>query len=206
MTKGLWFVHQEEDVIIRVWGSTMSGKERVYINDDMVSEKTVVTKFVSIHRCSYAGSNYEVEFRLRTSSDYQYECNIYRDGHLLKSFMSGYQPNGEMYVREEEENEEAIQRAIERFRSEGIKKLQEFEIRASIQELKQALAIDPRDAEVHFYLACGHSLMEETDEGFEHLEKAVEYGLKGKDRILSVDQLAYLRMRPSFSEFKEKHL
>ena len=206
MTKGLWFVHQEEDVIIRVWGSTMSGKERVYLNDDLVSEKTVVTKLVSIHRCEYAGNSYEVEFRLRSFSDYTYECNIYRDGHLLKSFTSGYQLNGEMYVKEEEENEEAVQRAIERFRSQGIKKLQEFEIRASIRELKQALAIDPHDAEVHFYLACGHSLMEETEEGFAHLEKAIEYGLTGKSRILEVDQLAYLRMRPGFEAFKEKYL
>lgn len=205
MTTGIWLVHQEDDVIIRFWGSTMSGQERVYINNDLVSTKTVITRFTSIHRFEYDGSNYDVEFLLKPYAGYVYECNIYRDGHLLKSFICGYDNTGGMFIREEEENEEAVVRAIERFVGEGIKKLEEFEIKASIRELQKALAIDPDDPEAHFYLACGYSLMEETENGFHHLEKAIASGLKGKNRILTVDQLAYLRMRPGFEEFKQNH-
>ncbi len=206
-TKGLWFVHEDEQVIVRVWASTMSGKERIYINNDLVSEKSTGLKFISVHRVEYGKDQYEIELALIDFQRYDVECNIYCNGHLLKSFACAFgDQSGALEIREVEENEKAVVRAIDRFRSAGIKKLEEYEIAASIKELQSALAIDPDDAEVHLYLACGFSLLENIDQGFEHLQTAIESGLKGKDRILTIDQLAFLRIQPRFEAFKKDFL
>lgn len=54
-------VHFEHlDRAIKLWFSTFSGKEKVYVNDELVSEGRS-WRFKNIHRFTYQGTNYEVE-------------------------------------------------------------------------------------------------------------------------------------------------
>ena len=68
------------------------------------------------------------------------------------------------------------------------------------EELHQALKIAPKDPEIYFHMACAYSVMENTEAGFEALQKAVEYGLPDTEMILNHDMLAFLRLQEAFEE------
>jgi hypothetical protein len=65
------------------------------------------------------------------------------------------------------------------------------------------LNINPDDIAVHFNLACAYSLTEQKDKGYTHLSKAVELGFQDFDKILTHDDLAYLRIQKEFEGFKQ---
>jgi len=63
--------------------------------------------------------------------------------------------------------------------------------------LKQA----PQDAAIHFNLACSYSIMENKEESFYHLSKAVEHGFKDVERFKTHEALAYLRIQDNWEDF-----
>lgn len=83
----------------------------------------------------------------------------------------------------------------------GLTRLQEYDVETALEELEKARKLAPDDPEVYFHLACAHSNLENTREGFACLQKAVELGLPDKEMILDHDMLAFLRMHPAFEEF-----
>lgn len=88
------------------------------------------------------------------------------------------------------------------FKKSGIRKYKDFEIEEAIEDFHKGLKIEPEDIALHFNLACAYSLMEDQEEGFKHLDLAVDYGLKDTDKILKHDDLAFLRIQPEFEAFK----
>ena len=77
----------------------------------------------------------------------------------------------------------------------------EFDYGEAIAALKKAAEIKPNDPEVQFLLACCYSVNEDTEKSLTHLDKAVAFGLKNKERIQSHNDLAFLRMQPQFDVF-----
>ena len=205
MATGIWFVHEDEDVIIKVWLSTLSGKEKVFLNEKLVAETRNITQLTTLHEFSYRDNHFDVEIYASNLFLMTIECNIFKNGKLSKAFINRIDQNGAMVVSENSDPSRALEVNLSRFRKKGIKKLQEFDVKEAITDLKKTLAIEPEDAETFFHLACAYSLSEEKEVAYDHLAKAVNYGLKGKDRILTEDKLAFLRIQPEFETFKEKH-
>ena len=88
------------------------------------------------------------------------------------------------------------------FKISGIGKYREFDYEGAIEDFKKALAVHPTDVAVHFNLACSYSLMEEEENAFFHLSKAVEFGFVDFKKLQEHDALAYLRIQDEFEIFK----
>ena len=88
------------------------------------------------------------------------------------------------------------------FKKTAYKKYQEFDLEDAILDYKEALEIAPDDKEVHFYMSAIYSLLEKKDKSFFHLEKAVSLGLKQTNRIMEMDDFAFLRIQDEFESFK----
>lgn len=89
------------------------------------------------------------------------------------------------------------------FKKSGMKKYKEYEIEEAIEDFHKGLKIEPNDVALHFNLACAYSLMEDKEEAYRHLSLAIDYGLKDTAKILSHDDLAFVRIQPEFDAFKE---
>jgi TM2 domain-containing membrane protein YozV len=89
------------------------------------------------------------------------------------------------------------------FKSSGMDKYKEFDLDEAIADFQQALKLADKDPEIHFYLAASYSLTEQKDKAFKHLDMAVKYGLKDKDRIDTFEDLAYVRIQEEYDSFKE---
>ena len=89
------------------------------------------------------------------------------------------------------------------FKTSGIKKYKDFDLEHAIEDLNKALLVDDTDHEIYYSLACAYSLMENTDEAYLNLQKAVNTGMKDLSKIDSEDNLAFLRTHKDFELFKE---
>lgn len=87
------------------------------------------------------------------------------------------------------------------FKTSGLAKYKEYDYEGAITDFKQSLEIKYDDPAVHFNLGCAYSIMEETDNAFFHLDKAVEYGFDDFQRIHNHDALAFIRTTDEFDLF-----
>ena len=88
------------------------------------------------------------------------------------------------------------------YKNSGIKKYKDFDLEDAIVDFKKGLELAPNDVALHFNLACAYSLTEKKPLAYHHLSKAVATGLKDVERILSHDDLAYVRIQPEFDNFR----
>lgn len=88
------------------------------------------------------------------------------------------------------------------FKNSGIKKYKDFDLEDAILDFRKGLEIAPNDVSLHFNIACAYSLTEKKSLAYHHLSKAVQNGLKDVERILSHDDLAYVRIQPEFESFR----
>ena len=63
--------------------------------------------------------------------------------------------------------------------------------------------MDPKDPEIWFHLACAYSVLENIEDGFSCLKKAVENKLDNTEMILTHGMLAFLRIQDEFDDFLE---
>lgn len=87
------------------------------------------------------------------------------------------------------------------FKVSGLEKYKEYDYEGAIEDFKQSLEVKYDDPAVHFNLACAYSIMEETDNSFFHLDKAVDFGFNDFDRIQNHDALAFIRTTDDFDDF-----
>lgn len=88
------------------------------------------------------------------------------------------------------------------FKNSGIKKYKDFDIEDAIIDFNKGLEISPNDVALHFNIACAYSLTEKKSLAYHHLSRAVSLGLKDAERILSHDDLAFVRIQPEFDAFR----
>ncbi len=88
------------------------------------------------------------------------------------------------------------------FKASGIKKYKDFDLEDAIHDFKKGLDISPNDVALHFNIACAYSLTEKKALAYHHIQKAVMSGLKDVERILSHDDLAYVRIQPEYEAFR----
>lgn len=89
------------------------------------------------------------------------------------------------------------------FKATGLAKYKDFDLENAIEDFKQGLNLEPNDIALNFNIACAYSLTEKKRLAFEHLAKAVSLGFNDTERILTHDDLAFVRIQPEFEEFKK---
>lgn len=87
----------------------------------------------------------------------------------------------------------------------GIEKYKDYDYDGAIEDFTQALELDPRDISIHFNLACTHSLNENAERAFYHLDKAVALGFNDFKKIKEHDALAFLRIQDGFEAFEKNN-
>ena len=93
-------------------------------------------------------------------------------------------------------------RVVNPYKQAGIEKFKAYDYRGAIAAFDKALEVQADDLAVHFNLACAHSLTENADRAFYHLDRAVQLGFNDFDRIRSHDALAYLRIQDDYATFE----
>lgn len=88
------------------------------------------------------------------------------------------------------------------FRKSALEKYENYDFKGAISEYKKALDISPDDPELHYEIARAHSLVENKELAFRHLDTAIQYGLKKPERINTSEDLAYIRIQPEYEKFK----
>lgn len=89
------------------------------------------------------------------------------------------------------------------FKASGVKKFKDYDYNGAIEDFNKALDIEPNDVATHFNLACAHSLNENVEKAFYHLDQAVASGFNDFQRIKTHDALAYLRIQEQFEAFEK---
>ncbi len=81
--EGIWFVFQHLGFTI-VAGGKINGKEFVYVNGELVSEKRSI-KTNSKHHFSYSNSNYSVNFKVNNMFTSNMDCSLICNGEKVKT-------------------------------------------------------------------------------------------------------------------------
>jgi class 3 adenylate cyclase/TM2 domain-containing membrane protein YozV len=109
-----------------------------------------------------------------------------------------------------EEPEDKKEKSIDTIRLEDLPlrkrayaRMYRRDYKGAIQDFREVLESGEESGDLHFALACCHSLNEDTEEGFYHLSKAVELGYRDFQKIKSHFSLAFLRSRKEFPSFVE---
>lgn len=86
-------------------------------------------------------------------------------------------------------------------KTKGLKLLNEYDLEAALEQFQQALAKMPNDPEIYFHMACTFSIMENIEEAYDNIKKAIENNLTDREMIFNHDMLAFLRMHDGFQSF-----
>lgn len=81
------------------------------------------------------------------------------------------------------------------------KSYKDGDYQAALENLKEAIKIDPGVGSDHFNLACIYSNLKDADQGFKHLQKAVEIGYNNFELINKTKGLQFLRDQNKFEDF-----
>ena len=92
--------------------------------------------------------------------------------------------------------------ANDTLKNKGILKYKDYDYDGAIADFEKALELNPNDIAVHFNLACAHSLTENAERAFFHLDRAVALGFTDFKRIKEHDALAFLRVQDNFDNFE----
>ncbi|BDF93345.1 hypothetical protein RC083_05085 [Pseudoalteromonas haloplanktis] len=82
---GYKFYFQDGDDQIACFGSYFTGKEEVYVNDELVSEKRSIN-VTSKHQFELSGNTFNVKFEMHNILTGRLECSLYKNKKLVKSY------------------------------------------------------------------------------------------------------------------------
>ena len=82
---GYKFYFQDGDNQIACFGSYFTGKEEVFVNDELVSDKRN-QKIASGHLFKHGKDDFEVRFEMRNILSGRLECSLYKNGQFIKSY------------------------------------------------------------------------------------------------------------------------
>lgn len=164
------------------------GEEVVIVNGRIVSKKSSVWGTNHYFSVMEDGHNARYILTTKINDHLQVALDLSRNGELIQ---------GDIPVK----YGSMPKKPHNKPKKNGFQKLNEYDLEGALEELHQALKIAPKDPEIYFHMACAYSVMENTEAGFEALQKAVEYGLPDTEMILNHDMLAFLRLQEAFEEF-----
>ena len=90
---------------------------------------------------------------------------------------------------------------MEAIKASGVKKFKDYDFKGALADFTKAVEHLPNDVPTLFNLACTHSMLEEDEQAFFQLSRAVELGFNDVERIKTHDSLAYLRIQSEWTAF-----
>lgn len=88
--EGIWFVFNEGNHIIHVWGSLLSGKESIFVDEQLVSEKRSI-KQNSEHIFTIENNEYIVKVSAVHQLNGPLECHLIKNGISQSSYICKYE-------------------------------------------------------------------------------------------------------------------
>jgi hypothetical protein len=89
LLKGFWFIFRDGDREIAAHGSALSGRERIFVNGQLVSEKRSLS-MTSRHQFSWEENMYEIMFHIPRILAGRMECSLMKDGIFVECFKTSY--------------------------------------------------------------------------------------------------------------------
>ena len=86
--KGAWFVFPLGSMTVRAWGSGISGLERIYVDNTLVSEQKNRFNRISVHNFAIDGEPYSVTFKTQGCFTFWLECSLAKDGVPVKTLLA----------------------------------------------------------------------------------------------------------------------
>jgi|SRR5690554_271536 len=90
LRKGNWLIHEDGDNVIQIWTSNLSGKEKVFVNNELISEKRNLKKEAFHEFSDEQGVKYKVLFKTTSVSKGSSTCLIIRNEATIKTFFIKY--------------------------------------------------------------------------------------------------------------------
>ena len=175
------------DIIIEFHNNWL-GEETVIVNGQRVSKKSSI--WGTHHHFTAIEKGHQVRYVLTTKVDMNMQVflDLKRNGEVVQQDIKvgyGGRPRQPQNIA----------------KKKGMAELKEYDLVEAIKYLTEALAVDSKDPEIHFYLACAYSVQENLPLAYEHIKKAVANKLQDTEVILNHDMLAYLRLHDGFERF-----
>lgn len=178
--------------------NSWSGVETIIVNGRQVSQKSSVWGIS--HYFTVVEQDRRVRYILTTkvNSNMQVFVDLRRNGQLIHNDVRVNKG-----VPNRSGKKTPYRKPDNKAKKIGLSKLKDYQLEEALVEFKKAQKVDSQDPEIYFHLACIYSILEKTQEGFEALKKATEYGFTDKQSILNHDMLAFLRLNEAFEDFLE---
>lgn len=116
-----------------------------------------------------------------------------------------YKPKGSPVSRPKEKSSRSFKPKVNPYKKTGLKKYEEFDTEEAVKDLRKAIEIEPNNKDLYFKLACAYSQLEEVENGIKALDKAIKYGYKNVEKINTIEDLAFLRIHPTYQVFKQNN-
>lgn len=95
---GYWFYFDDSGLKITASGSGFSGKEIIYVEDEIVSSKRSF-KTRSKHQFTYGNNTYEVEFAVTNYWTGELECVLSKNGQIISRATKAFYKKGDPQIR-----------------------------------------------------------------------------------------------------------
>ena len=164
------------------------GEETVIVNGQVVSKKSSIWGTNHYFAIPENGADVKYILTSKLTDGMQVALDLIRNGELVQENVPvpfGSRPK----------------KPVNKAKKRGLAELKEYALEEALAEFEQALEQDPKDPEIYFHMACAHSVLENTSDGFSCLKKAVENGLADTEMILNHDMLAFIRINAAFEDF-----
>ncbi|ABZ74927.1 hypothetical protein Shal_0351 [Shewanella halifaxensis HAW-EB4] len=89
IANGYWYYFNDEEVRITAHGSGFTGKETIYVNDELITEKRNLG-MKSAHEFCYLGNDYQVTFEVSSLLTATVVCTLYKNGKYMATETKAY--------------------------------------------------------------------------------------------------------------------
>ena len=98
MRGGVWFVLPVGNSTLRVWGSVLSGMERIYVNETLVHEQRSL-RMGTTYAVSIEEQDYEVGIRVSSAWKGELECLLKHQGKVVDVYVSRMNNTSQPWLR-----------------------------------------------------------------------------------------------------------
>jgi tetratricopeptide (TPR) repeat protein len=175
------------------------------VNDEMLSTRRNITSFNTIDSFNHNGDHFDVEIDTESLMPFKINCSVFINGQWGGTKLVVQDLNNSSMTITEEPASSSLERMLDRYLQLGKKELNEYDLEHAALHFDKAMMIKPDSSETYYFKACICSLNEDLPGAFNNLEKAIELGMNGRQRILEDGHLAFIRITQEFEAFKEKY-
>lgn len=191
------------------------GAHKFYLRDTGAGIFYVILNIVTLRMVGFGAATvlgWIDAFRMLTMNETEFDRK-YNWSYMRKNYsdVSRERPSSRRYKTVQQRKREELSKRRPKpkrtntFINSGIKKFKDFDLDGAQNDFEKAVKISPNNPDLHFNMACVYSLKEDVQRALTHLEKAIAFGLKGKEMIHTHDALAFLRIQPEFDQFVENN-